>query len=32
MISDQYMDVIKTRLIEEAAPAVFYLDALEALF
>jgi multiple sugar transport system substrate-binding protein len=28
MISDQYMDVIKTSLIGEAAPDVFYLDAL----
>ncbi|MCM2405764.1 ABC transporter substrate-binding protein [Anabaena sp. CCAP 1446/1C] len=32
VISDQYMDVIKTRLIGEAAPDVFYLDALEAPF
>ncbi|OBQ14645.1 MAG: sugar transporter [Anabaena sp. LE011-02] len=31
-ISDQYMDVIKTRLVGEAAPDVFYLDALEAPF
>jgi multiple sugar transport system substrate-binding protein len=31
-ISDQYMDVMKTRLIGEAAPDVFYLDALEAPF
>ncbi len=31
-ISDQYMDVIKTRLIGDAAPDVFYLDALEAPF
>ena len=31
-IADQYMDVIKTRLIGEAAPDVFYLDALEAPF
>jgi multiple sugar transport system substrate-binding protein len=31
-INDQYMDVIKTRLIGEAAPDVFYLDALEAPF
>jgi multiple sugar transport system substrate-binding protein len=30
VISDQYMDVIKTRLVGEAAPDVFYLDALEA--
>jgi multiple sugar transport system substrate-binding protein len=32
VISDQYMDVIKTRLVGEAAPNVFYLDALEAPF
>ncbi len=32
VISDQYMDVIKTRLIGETAPDVFYLDALEAPF
>ena len=32
VINDQYMDVIKTRLIGEAAPDVFYLDALEAPF
>lgn len=31
-IADQYMDVIKTRLVGEAAPDVFYLDALEAPF
>ncbi|MEO0968060.1 MAG: ABC transporter substrate-binding protein, partial [Cyanobacteria bacterium J06639_18] len=31
-ISDQYMDVIKTRLIGDAAPDVFYLDGLEAPF
>lgn len=31
-IADQYMDVIKTRLIGEAAPDVFYLDVLEAPF
>jgi len=31
-ISDQYMDVINTRLVGEAAPDVFYLDALEAPF
>ncbi|MTJ12128.1 ABC transporter substrate-binding protein [Anabaena sp. UHCC 0187] len=31
-ITDQYMDVIKTRLVGEAAPDVFYLDALEAPF
>lgn len=30
VITDQYMDVIKTRLIGDAAPDVFYLDALEA--
>ncbi|MCA1991782.1 MAG: ABC transporter substrate-binding protein [Coleofasciculus sp. S288] len=30
IISDQYMDVIKTRLIGDAAPDVFYLDAFEA--
>lgn len=30
VIADQYMDVIKTRLIGDAAPDVFYLDALEA--
>jgi len=32
LIAEQYMDVIKTRLIGEAAPDVFYLDALEAPF
>ncbi|MEA5594285.1 ABC transporter substrate-binding protein [Rivularia sp. UHCC 0363] len=32
VINDQYMDVIKTRLIGEAAPDIFYLDALEAPF
>ncbi|MBE9006302.1 ABC transporter substrate-binding protein [Fortiea sp. LEGE XX443] len=32
VISDQYMDIIKTRLVGEAAPDVFYLDALEAPF
>ncbi len=32
VIPDQYMDVIKTRLIGEAAPDVFYLDVLEAPF
>jgi multiple sugar transport system substrate-binding protein len=31
-INDQYMDVIKTRLIGDAAPDVFYLDTLEAPF
>jgi multiple sugar transport system substrate-binding protein len=30
IISDQYMDVIRTRLIGEAAPDVFYLDGAEA--
>lgn len=30
IINDQYMDVIKTRLIGDAAPDIFYLDALEA--
>ena len=30
VISDQYMDIIKTRLIGDAAPDVFYLDAFEA--
>jgi len=30
VINSQYMDVIKTRLIGEVAPDVFYLDALEA--
>ncbi len=29
-IADQYMDVIKTRLIGETAPDVFYLDSFEA--
>ncbi len=32
VIADHYMDVIKTRLIGEAAPDVFYLDAFEAPF
>ncbi len=32
VIADQYMDVIKTRLIGEAAPDVFYLDVSEAPF
>lgn len=32
VISDQYMDVLKTRLIGDAAPDVFYLDAVEAPF
>ncbi|RCJ35375.1 sugar transporter [Nostoc minutum NIES-26] len=32
VISDQYMDVLKTRLVGEAAPDIFYLDALEAPF
>lgn len=31
-IADQYMDVIKTRLIGEAAPDVFYLDVSDAPF
>src|SRR5574339_219454 len=30
VINDQYMDVIKTRLIGDAAPDVFYLDEIEA--
>lgn len=30
VIADQYMDVIKTRLIGKEAPDVFYLDAFEA--
>ncbi len=30
VINDQYMDVIKTRLIGDSAPDVFYLDAFEA--
>jgi multiple sugar transport system substrate-binding protein len=30
VIADQYMDVLKTRLIGDAAPDVFYLDAVEA--
>jgi multiple sugar transport system substrate-binding protein len=30
VITDQYMDAIKTRLIGDAAPDVFYLDAFEA--
>jgi multiple sugar transport system substrate-binding protein len=29
-INDQYMDVIKTRLMGDAAPDIFYLDSLEA--
>lgn len=32
VIADQYMDVLKTRLIGDAAPDVFYLEALEAPF
>ena len=32
VIADEYMDVIKTRLIGEAAPDVFYLDVSEAPF
>jgi multiple sugar transport system substrate-binding protein len=31
-IADQYMDVLKTRLIGDAAPDVFYVDAVEAPF
>jgi multiple sugar transport system substrate-binding protein len=30
VIGDRYMDVIKTRLIGDAAPDVFYLEAFEA--
>jgi multiple sugar transport system substrate-binding protein len=30
VIAEQYMDVMKTRLIGETAADVFYLDALEA--
>ncbi len=30
VISDQYMDVVKTRLIGGEGPDVFYLDAFEA--
>ncbi|MBW4559397.1 MAG: ABC transporter substrate-binding protein [Trichormus sp. ATA11-4-KO1] len=32
VISDQYMDVMTTRLVGEAAPDVFYLEALAAPF
>ncbi|CEJ44767.1 ABC transporter substrate-binding protein [Umezakia ovalisporum] len=32
VISDQYMDVLTTRLIGEAAPDVFYLESVEAPF
>jgi multiple sugar transport system substrate-binding protein len=32
VISQQYMDVIKTRLVGEAAPDIFYLAELEAPF
>ncbi|MBW4513306.1 MAG: ABC transporter substrate-binding protein [Scytonematopsis contorta HA4267-MV1] len=32
VINDQYMDVIKTRLVGEAAADVFYLDVFEAPF
>lgn len=32
VIADRYMDVLKTRLIGDAAPDVFYLDAIEAPF
>jgi multiple sugar transport system substrate-binding protein len=31
-IADQYMDVLKTRLIGDAAPDLFYLDVVEAPF
>jgi multiple sugar transport system substrate-binding protein len=31
-IAEPYMDIIKTRLVGEAAPDVFYLDGLEAPF
>lgn len=31
-IADQYMDVLKTRIIGDAAPDVFYLDVFEAPF
>ena len=30
VISEQYMDILKTRLIGGEGPDVFYLDALEA--
>lgn len=30
VIADQYMDVIKTRLIGDSAPDVFFLDAVDA--
>ncbi len=30
VINDQYMDVIKTRLIGDAAPDIFYLDSFQA--
>ena len=32
VISEQYMDVIQARLIGNAAPDVFYLDAIQAPF
>jgi len=32
VIAEQYMDILKTRLIGEAAPDVFYLDALASQF
>ncbi|MEB3337350.1 MAG: ABC transporter substrate-binding protein, partial [Leptolyngbyaceae bacterium] len=32
VIAEQYMDVLKTRLIGDAAPDVFYLDVSEAPF
>ena len=31
-VADQYMDVLKTRLIGDAAPDVFFLDSFEAPF
>ncbi|HEY9693865.1 MAG TPA: hypothetical protein V6D15_16805 [Oculatellaceae cyanobacterium] len=30
MITEQYMDAIKTMLIADAAPDILYLDTLEA--
>ncbi|MBE9179620.1 ABC transporter substrate-binding protein [Oculatella sp. LEGE 06141] len=32
VIAEQYMDVLKTRMIGDAAPDVFFLDALETPF
>ncbi|HEY9828069.1 MAG TPA: extracellular solute-binding protein, partial [Stenomitos sp.] len=32
VIADQYMDVLKTRLVGDAGPDAFYLDAVEAPF